>query len=133
MRRGIRLPAAASLRRHSIPARSILRTGCYRARHIISHPKRRSTATYSTDAKSGGVNLVTGPPAGVPYTVKPEHADNYDIGVKNELFNALDMHYITQDQLLVINATGAHGAKVGDPLMFGAVDGLRTEAGDAAG
>src|SRR5258708_1782982 len=35
------------------------------------------------------------------------------------IHNALNRHYITQNQIQVINAMGAYGAQVGDPLMFG--------------
>jgi iron complex outermembrane receptor protein len=43
--------------------------------------------TYSTGAKSGGLNLAAGLPAGAPYTVKPEHVDNYEVGIKNAFYN----------------------------------------------
>ena len=55
------------------------------AYHIT--PETQLYATYSTGAKSGGVNLSSGLPAGAPYTVKPEHVDNYEVGVKNEFFS----------------------------------------------
>ncbi len=43
-------------------------------------------ATYSRGAKSGGLNLAQ-LPAGVGPTVKPETVNNYEIGVKSQLFD----------------------------------------------
>lgn len=43
-------------------------------------------ATYSRGNKSGGLNL-TGIPAGVPTTVKPERTDNFEIGLKSQFFD----------------------------------------------
>lgn len=52
-------------------------------------------ATYSHGTKSGGLNLAQ-IPAGVPTTVKPEHVNNYEIGLKSQIF----------DRALTLNLAG---------------------------
>jgi iron complex outermembrane receptor protein len=68
-------------------------------------------------------------PDGSPITVVPAFGIlNLHVGVTEEggrwdlslwIHNALDNHYITQNQNLINSSTGAYGAQVGDPLMFG--------------
>jgi iron complex outermembrane recepter protein len=68
-------------------------------------------------------------PDGSPITVVPPYgvlnlhagitvpSSRWDLSVW--IHNALDAQYITQAQAQVINASGAYGAQVGAPLMFG--------------
>ena len=50
-------------------------------------PHLLSYATYSQGEKSGGLNLTQLPPTLLDPRVRPEHADNYEIGLKSQWFD----------------------------------------------